>query len=278
MVYLTSRTQSNADAAARKIRESYPKSQGRLEGLQLDLTDLRQPKQTAEEFLKREKTLDVLFNNAGIQLLPLEGKTEQGHEIRMGSNCLAHYILTQELVPTLRSTAALRREQGRPEGCVRVLFAGSIVIDMDSPQGGIDSDENGAPRIQQTTAVNYAHSKAGNLMLAKHFREELRKDGVFCLCFNPGNVNDRYTVRRNFQCTDFQAVLLEWFFLHPLIKGAYTELWAGLTEDFSLDDPCLYVAPWGQKNWNRADIEEALTKGAPEKFASWCWRETKAYR
>lgn len=196
----------------------------------------------------------------------------------MGSNCLAHYILTQELVPTLRSTAAMRRKQGKSDGSVRVLFAGSIVIDMESPKGGVNLDETGAPRIQPTTGANYAHSKAGNLMLAKYFRDELKKDGILSICFNPGNVNDRYTVRRNFPCTDFQAAMLEWFFLHPLMKGAYTELWTGLTEDLSLDDPCLYVAPWGQKNWNRADIEEALKGGTPAKFAEWCWKETKAYR
>lgn len=178
----------------------------------------------------------------------------------------------------LKSTAALRRKEGRPEGCVRVLFAGSIVIDMESPTGGIDFDGGGAPRLQVTTGINYAHSKAGNLMLAKYFRDGLEKDGILSICFNPGNVNDRYTVRRNFPCTDFQALMLEWFFLHPLIKGAYTELWTGLTEDLTLKDPCLYTVPWGQKNWNRRDVQEAVASGAPAKFADWCWKETKAYR
>ena len=142
------------------------------------MTDLRQVKNTAQEFLKKEQTLDVLFNNAGIQLLPLEGKTVQGHEIRMGANCLGHYILTQELLPTLKATAALRRKEGMPDGGVRILFAGSIVIDMSSPRGGVEFDENGAPRVQPTTNANYGHSKAGNLMLAKWFKEELKKDGI----------------------------------------------------------------------------------------------------
>ena len=246
--------------------------------MQLDLTDLRQPKRTVEKFLAKEKMLDVLFNNAGVQLIPAEGKTEQGHEIRVGSNCLAHYILTQELVPTLKATAAIRRREGKPEGCVRVLFAGSIVIDMESPQGGVAFDENDAPVVHPIAGLNYAQSKAGNLMLAKWFRDELKKDGILSICFNPGNVNDRYTVRRNFECTDFQAVMLEWFFLHPIIKGAYTELWTALSQDLTLDDPCLYTAPWGQKNWNRRDVEEALQSEGPAKFAAWCRRETRAYR
>ena len=251
---------------------------GKIEGLQLDLTDLRQPKRTAEAFLTREGKMDVLINNAGIQLIPAEGKTEQGHEIRIGSNCLAHYILTQELLAILKSTAALRREEGYPEGSVRVLFAGSIVIDMESPSGGVEFNAEGTPKIHPVTGSNYAQSKAGNLMLAQWFRDELKKDGILSICFNPGNVNDRYTVRRNFECTDFQAFLLEKLLLHPVIKGAYTELWTALTQDLSLDDPTLYIAPWGQKNWNRWDIEEALKSGMPAKFADWCWRETKSYR
>ena len=72
--------------------------------------------------------------------------------------------------------------------------------------------------------------------------------------------------------------MLEYFFLHPLVKGAYTELWAGLTGDLTLDDPCIYVAPWGQKGYNRWDVEEALKTDGPRKFAEWCARETKAYR
>ena len=39
-------------------------------------------------------------------------------------------------------------------------------------------DESGAPRVLPTAAENYAHSKAGNLLLAKWFKDELRDDGV----------------------------------------------------------------------------------------------------
>lgn len=115
----------------------------------------------------KERALDVLLNDAWIQLLPLMGGTDREYEIKMGSNCLAHYILTQELLHTMRSNSTARREDKRPAGSVRVLSVGSILIDTESSKDGIDFNESGAPKIQLTTWMNYAHSKAGNLMLAK---------------------------------------------------------------------------------------------------------------
>ena len=91
-------------------------------------------------------------------------------------------------------------------------------------------------------------------------------------------MNDATTVRRNFECTEFQAKVLEWTFLHPLIKGAYTELWAALTPDLSLDDPCVYVAPWGRKSYNRWDIEEALEKRSYERFVQWCNKASEEFQ
>ena len=180
-VYLTSRTSSKAEAAAEKICAEYPHSKGRVEGLQLDLTDLKSVKACAEEFLKREQKLDVLFNNAGVQMLPLKGKTVQGHEIRMGANCLGHYLLTEELIQTLKATAALRREEGAPEGCVRILWAGSCTLDLSAPRGGVELDGDGAPKPQPSTGGNYGQSKAGNLFLAKPFREKLKQDGILSI-------------------------------------------------------------------------------------------------
>lgn len=181
IVYLTSRTLSTAHSAAQKIRDSHPESKGRVEGLQLDLTDLRTVKPCAEEFLKRENDLDVLFNNAGVQMKPLEGRTVQGYEVRVGVNCLGHFILTQLLVPTIKATAAKRRREGYPEGSVRILFAGSIVIDASSPPGGVEYDNDGSPKFHATTASNYGQSKAGNLFLTKWFRDELKYDGILCV-------------------------------------------------------------------------------------------------
>ena len=134
IVYLTSRIQSNANAAAESIPRSRPESKGRAEGLQLDLTDLREVKKTARVFLGKETALDVLWNNAGVMLLPSDGSTVQGHELRMGANCLGPYLLTQELLPALIATAAVRRREGEANGIVRVLFSGSMMIDTTTPR------------------------------------------------------------------------------------------------------------------------------------------------
>jgi hypothetical protein len=60
------------------------------------------------------------------------------------------------VVPTLKSIAAWRRKEGKPNGYVCVLFPSSIVIEMERPPGFVDFDKSGFPEIQPTTSLNYA--------------------------------------------------------------------------------------------------------------------------
>ena len=53
----------------------------------------------------RKSKLDVLFNNAGVTLPPLDSVSAQGHELQMATSCLGYYLLTQCLLPTLLKTA-----------------------------------------------------------------------------------------------------------------------------------------------------------------------------
>jgi hypothetical protein len=66
--------------------------------------------------------------------------------------------------------------------------------------------------------------------------------------------------------------------------GAYTDLWAGLSEDVTLADGGRYVIPWGR--WHskaRPDILDALkTKeeggtGVAAEVWKWCEEQTKSY-
>lgn len=62
-------------------------------------------KPSAEEFLSREKRLDVLSNNAGVMMSPQSSKTEQGYELQLGTNCLAPFLFTKLLTLMLVQTA-----------------------------------------------------------------------------------------------------------------------------------------------------------------------------
>lgn len=79
-MYIAGRRQIEGLRAIDEIYKSHPNSTGRLEFLELDLADLNSVKKSAEEFLSRESRLDVLWNNAGVMLVPVEKKTVQVYD------------------------------------------------------------------------------------------------------------------------------------------------------------------------------------------------------
>ena len=65
--------------------------------------------------------------------------------------------------------------------------------------------------------------------------------------------------------------------------GAYTELYAGLSQDLTTADNGSYIAPWGRKSFNRPDVEAGMKSeaeggsGGSDKFVEYIRRETRAY-
>ncbi len=80
-VYVAARSQERASKAIDDVRVQFPRSKGRLFFLFLDLSDLAGIRKAAEEFMARERTLHVLWNNAGVALPPDGSKTKQVHSI-----------------------------------------------------------------------------------------------------------------------------------------------------------------------------------------------------
>ena len=172
-VYAAGRSTEKVAAAIEDLKKAHPKTQGRLEILKLDLADLPSIKGSAQEFMGREKQLHVLWNNAGVMMPPHGSKTQQGHELQMGTNCLGAYTFTQHLKPILESTA-----QASPPNTVRVAWAGSLAIDFGSPKNGVRFDEKGNAKVEGNPPTNYGASKAGNLFLAQQFAKEVEDKGI----------------------------------------------------------------------------------------------------
>ncbi|KAI5302835.1 hypothetical protein KEM55_000872, partial [Ascosphaera atra] len=77
VVYIAGRSKSKADKASEEIKKAFPDSKGRVEFLQLDLSDLTKIEGAARTFMSQEQRLDVLTNNAGVMVPPSGSKTEQ---------------------------------------------------------------------------------------------------------------------------------------------------------------------------------------------------------
>lgn len=69
-VHLAGRSATNGETAIEAIKKEHPTSTGTLKFLHIDLSDLATVKPAAEEFMRQESRLDVLWHNAGIMLPP----------------------------------------------------------------------------------------------------------------------------------------------------------------------------------------------------------------
>ena len=275
VVYVAGRSKSKADAAINAIKQGHPTSKGRLEFLQVDLADLTTIKPAAEEFLKKEKRLDVITLNAGVMVPPVGSKTAQGFELQIGTNCVGHFLLAKLLTPLLKQTAALPDTES---GSVRITWAASTVVEF-SPKGGMAIDADGNYVSPNSTQSSYMASKAGNVFMNAEFarRNPLGKDGkgVITNAWNPGNLKSE--LQRH--GTWWQRLLSSWM-LHPVVFGGYTELWAGWSEEAGKPDMNgAYVLPWGRFGGFREDLTAEIEKegGNAEKFWEWCERVTKEY-
>jgi len=171
-VYVAARSQDKADAAISSIKSNFPNSKGELVFLPLDLGDLTTIKASAEAFLSKEETLDVLWNNAGVMVPPQGSKTVQGYELQLGTNNVAPFLFTKLLTPVLVKTAKLK-----PPGSVRVVWTSSSTAEVFSPKGGIEF-ENLDYKTDKSAWVKYGVSKAGNIYHAREYAKRYGADGV----------------------------------------------------------------------------------------------------
>jgi NAD(P)-dependent dehydrogenase (short-subunit alcohol dehydrogenase family) len=272
-VYLAGRSKEKAETAIAKIKAETAPSPGILNFLFLSLDNLATIKPAVEVFKAAESRLDVLFNNAGVSNPPAGSVSAQGHELQLATNCLGPYLLTQLLLPTLKETAS-----SASSGAVRVVWTSSIAVDMGAPKGGLDMAKISQPSKDQQ--ANYTTSKTGNWFLASQLAFQAGQSGILSVTVNPGNLKSDLT-RHLPKIVPVLAAPL----LYKPSHGAYTQLWAGLSQDLSIKDGGNYIIPWGRIHPSpRPDLVAALATqedggtGIAKEFADWCDRETSAFR
>jgi NAD(P)-dependent dehydrogenase (short-subunit alcohol dehydrogenase family) len=177
-VYVAARTESKALAAIDAIKKEHPKSQGKLEYLYLNLSDLTTIKASAEDFLSREDKLHWLDNNAGVMVPPKGSKGAQGMDLTYQTNVLGPFLFTKLLLPILKRTA-----EHEPKGAVRVSWAGSLAVELQSAKGGLvwKKDKDGEDTLddKNNNQLAYGTSKAANYFFATEFGKRFgERDGV----------------------------------------------------------------------------------------------------
>jgi len=131
---------------------------------ELNLGSLASVKAFSENYLKENRRLDFLINNAGV-MMPPYGTTLDGFELQFGTNHLGHFALTGLLLPLLLKTK------------------GSRVVNVSSyahKAGKINFDDLDSKQDYNKIAA-YGQSKLANLLFTYELQRKFENAGSECL-------------------------------------------------------------------------------------------------
>lgn len=160
----------------RKARETLIDTTGnnRIDLIPLDLSDFSKITEAVHFFRQRYTHLDVLINNAATFTSTLQ-KTSQGFEMQFGVNHLGHFLLTNLLIPSLRSAPAPR------------------VVNVSSHyhyRGKIDFENLKGEKGKYRSMAAYSQSKLANVLFTREFARQY--PDIVCNALHPGVVATRF--------------------------------------------------------------------------------------
>jgi NAD(P)-dependent dehydrogenase (short-subunit alcohol dehydrogenase family) len=198
----------------RKAREALAAETGNadLEVMALDLSSRRSVADFASAFTSSHDRLDVLVNNAGIQI-PNKQVSGDGIELVLATNVLGSHLLTQLLLDPLKAS--------RPSRIVNVAstFAGKL-----------DLEDLPFERRPYDNLDAYKQSKQANRMLTWELARRLEGSGVTANAMAPGlMMTDLYR-------DNSRPMRLFMRFLNLMIgvsveQGADTAVWLATSRD-----------------------------------------------
>jgi NAD(P)-dependent dehydrogenase (short-subunit alcohol dehydrogenase family) len=172
----------NADKGAAVLAElKAATGSAKLEFVRADLASLAEVRALAADVLERTDRLDILVNNAGVGSASrgVSGRelSRDGHELRFAVNYLAHFLLTQLVLPTVRRSA--------PARIVNVSSAGQQAIEFDDVMLTRSYDGRRA----------YCQSKLAQILFTVELAERLKGSGVTVTALHPATYMNTTMVR-----------------------------------------------------------------------------------
>src|SRR4051812_8065124 len=173
-VGITARNAAKADATVAKIKAAAPDAT--VDVFLGDLALMADVRTIADEILGRYDRIDVLINNAGIQL-PQQRATAEGLPEMIAVNYLAPWLLTSRLRDRLVSSAPARV-------VVTASEAHRIGWTVDPDTILTDASPFGGARVM----AEYGKSKLLDVLFTLELADRLRGTGVTANCCCPGLV------------------------------------------------------------------------------------------
>lgn len=164
-IYITARKAEACEQAAAELSK-----QGEVIAIPGDIADMGQLQNLVSELEKREDSIDVLVNNAGVGwLAPLDAFPEKGWDKVMDLNVKTPFFLTRALRPLLAANAS-------SQSTASVINIGSIA--------GI---------MGRTDTFSYAPAKAAIHQVTRNLAFELAGDNIRVNAIAPGRFHTKMT-------------------------------------------------------------------------------------
>lgn len=164
----------NAQRGA-EVVETINQGPGSAEFYQADLGRLQDVRDLAAQVIRHHDELHLLINNAGIAWGFNDGERAEsadGYEMIFQVNYLAHYLLTDLLLPTIRASA--------PARIINVASGAQAPLDFDDLM----------PEEDFSARTAYAHSKLAQVLHTFHISERLEGEDVTFNTLHPATMMD----------------------------------------------------------------------------------------
>ena len=172
-VVMVGRNPQRTAAAIQEIRQQ--SSNDQVESMLADLSSQEEIRRLAENFKTRYQRLDVLVNNAGALMLSRQ-RTVDGLEMTFALNHLNYFLLTNQLLETLKSS-----------GPARIINVAS-----DSHQGAVLDFEDLQLERNYGGYKAYGRSKLANLLFTYELARRLEGSSVTVNALHPGLVATKF--------------------------------------------------------------------------------------
>ncbi|XP_077291049.1 retinol dehydrogenase 12-like isoform X2 [Arctopsyche grandis] len=218
---------------ANSAKEDIVKSSGNIDGcgdlvvVKLDLLSLSSVRECAKYILNTEPKINLLINNAGVMMCP-KGKTEDGFEIQLGTNHLAHFLLTLLLFPRIANSKPAR----------------IVNVSSTAHERYIDFNDIHFEQRNYSPFQAYAQSKLANVLFTKELAKKIQEnniDGVNVYSLHPGVISTE--LGRHFATSHpiIQLILkpFRWFMKTPEM-GAQTTIYCAVDEKCAEENGLYY--------------------------------------
>ncbi|KAK1367497.1 NAD(P)-binding rossmann-fold protein [Heracleum sosnowskyi] len=190
----------------------------KVDVMELDLSSLESVKKFASDYTSSALPLNLLINNAGVMATPFMLSKDQ-IELQFATNHLGHFLLTNLLLDTMKSTARESHKEGR---IVNVSSEGHRFAYREGIRFDKINDESSYGQLSA-----YGQSKLSNILHANELARHLKEgEEITANSLHPGSIATNLTRYHGF--VDGMVSWVGKYVLKTIPQGAATTCYVAL--------------------------------------------------